>query len=287
MDLVRPCAVLIAVGLLGACGAPAATGNPPESVGGSGNYVDAVSSTLTIPYGDASEQFGVLTLPDASGPHPVVVLVHGGFWRAQYGLDLMEPLEADLVARGFATWNVEYRRVAQPGGGFPGTLEDVATAVDELASLAPGHSLDLERVAVVGHSAGGHLALWTGSRELLGAGDPGAAPQVRPRLVVGLAAVADLEGAAVDRLGSGATQDFIGGEPTALPEAYRVAQPVLDPDRTVLVHGSADTIVPVEQSLRFEAAGVQVVVIEGDDHFSVIDPDTSSWAATLDVLARM
>ena len=91
---------------------------------------------LTYAYGDGPEQFATLAVPATPGPHPVVVLIHGGFWRAAYGLDLMEPLAADLVGRGYAAWNIEYRRVGQPGGGWPGTLEDVAAAIDKLADLA-------------------------------------------------------------------------------------------------------------------------------------------------------
>lgn len=240
---------------------------------------------MTVRYGDAPEQFATLTVPDTNGPHRVVVLVHGGFWRAQYGLDLMEPLVDDLVARGFACWNIEYRRVAQPGGGYPGTLHDVAAAVDHLAVVAESHALDLGRVAVIGHSAGGHLALWVGSRALLDATQPGAQPKVRPVIVVGLAAVADLPGAAQEGLGNNATQDFMGGEPEELVEHYTAANPVISA-RTVLVHGDADNVVPMDQSTRF-ADRAEVIVIAGEDHMAVIDPASQSWAATVDVLSRL
>ena len=244
-----------------------------------------MTPSITVRYGEAPAQFATLTLPDTDGPHRVVALVHGGFWRAQHGLDLMEPLVEDLVARGFACWNIEYRRVAQPGGGYPGTLHDVAAAVDHLDVVAESQAVDLGRVAVIGHSAGGHLALWVGSRGLLDASQPGAQPTVRPVIVVGLAAVADLPGAAREGLGNNATQDFMGGEPAELLEQYAAANPVISA-RTVLVHGDADIVVPINQSTRL-ADLAEVIVIPDEDHMAVIDPATQSWAATIDVLSRL
>lgn len=248
---------------------------------------DRMPDDLTSRYGDAPEQFGSLTVPGGAGPHPVVVLVHGGFWRAQYGLDLMEPLVADLGGRGFAVWNIEYRRVGQPGGGYPGTLDDVGAALDHLATIADDHELDLDRVAIAGHSAGGHLALWAASRHELQAAAPGADPAVRPRLAIGLAAVADLASAAAQGLGANAAQAFLGGEPAELPVAYRHAQPRLAPESTVLVHGTSDDIVPPDQSERFVERGVQVELVPGEDHFDVIDPTSRSWTVVLDALGRI
>ena len=117
-----------------------------------------------LDYGPGPDQHGQLWLPDVDEPHPVVVLVHGGFWRDQYRLDLMTPLAEELVMVGLAAWNIEYRRVGPTGGGWPTTLQDVSAAVDQLADPAVAEMLDLNRVAVVGHSAGGHLALWIGQR---------------------------------------------------------------------------------------------------------------------------
>ena len=261
-------------------------GNQP--VADDADYVESVElrGPLVSAYGIAPEQFGTLKLPAGDPLHRVVVLVHGGFWRARYGADLMEPLVADLVGRGYATWNLEYRRVGQLGGGYPGTLADVAAGVDHLAALGDDHGLDLERVAVVGHSAGGHLALWTGSRHLLGSGHPGVDPVVRPAQVIGQAAVVDLAGAAREGLGANATQDFMGGEPADLADAYAIAQPVLSRDTAVLVHGDADDVVPVEQSTRF-GHEAEVVVVEGEGHMDVIDPQSRSWAAVVGRLAPL
>ena len=141
-------------------------------------------------YGPGPAQVGELWVPDGAGPHPVAVLLHGGFWRASYDHTLMEPLAADLVGQGWAAWNVEYRRVGMTGGGWPGTFDDVAAAVDLLARLgreAPG--LDLGRVVPIGHSAGGHLALWCAARAGLPARAPGADPAVVAAAAVSQAGV--------------------------------------------------------------------------------------------------
>lgn len=224
-------------------------------------------------YADHASGFAELRLPQGDGPHPVVVLVHGGFWRARYGLELMDDLAVDLAARGFAAWNVEYRRVGA-GGGWPATCEDVGAAIDALADVdAP---LDLRFVATIGHSAGGHLALWAASR----------AGRVAVTHAVGQAAVSDLVGGA--GLGDGATAAFMGGSPAAMAEAYALASPrALLPLGVpiLLVHGDRDEDVPIRQSVEFAregyAAGDDVVleIREGEGHYEHLDPGSEAWAA--------
>ena len=242
-----------------------------------------------LSYGPSSEQFVELRVPDSAAPAPVVVLIHGGFWRAPYALDLMYPICDDLVARGFATWNIEYRRGGQPGGGYPGTLVDVAAAIDLLADhpLAVSGRIDLGRVGVIGHSAGGHLALWHAGRDRLIDGEPGAGRRVDPAVTVSLAGVADLYDAWREHLGTDATVDFLGGSPDAVPHAYAVAQPSPLATNVVLIHGDTDDRVPVEQARGWHAARpdrVRLIEIAGEDHFAVIDPTTRCWAATVGVL---
>ena len=251
--------------------------------------------TLTITYGTEAEQFGQLWLPadteSSPLPHPlpVVVLIHGGFWRAQYGLDLMDPLAADLVTRGYAVWNIEYRRVGQPGGGYPGTVEDVAAAIDALAEFGPEHDLDLNDVVMVGHSAGGHLALWAAGRWSLDAWAPGSLPKVTPRLAIGQGPVFDM--ARGDRLGlgGGAVTDFLGGSVAQLPDDYADATPsVTAAVPLAVVRGTNDDIVPAEFTVPDptgpQPASLQIVDVAGADHFDLIDPTHPAWQAVLDLL---
>ncbi len=200
-----------------------------------------------------------------------------------YGLDLMAPLAEDLVTNGYAVWNIEYRRVGEEGGGYPGTLEDVAEAVDVLAMMRRA-DLDLDRVALVGHSAGGHLALWAAGRDGLAAGAPGSLAAVSPRhvspkLVVSLAGVANLDAAAVDRYSNGATQDFLGGEPHEVPDHYDNAQPNFDATnaRLLAIHGEADESVPISQSFFASAYGAEMYPLDGVGHMEVIDPAGAAW----------
>jgi acetyl esterase/lipase len=247
---------------------------------------------LAVSYGAAPECFGELWPGRGDGPRPVVVLVHGGFWRSRWRLDLMHAVAADLQRRGAAVWNLEYRRVGSAGGGWPGTFEDVAAGFDALGGLAGRHRLDLDRVAVVGHSAGGHLALWLAGRARLERG-PGARPRLLPALAVALAGVCDLVEAARRHLSQDAVVDLLGGDPEQRPEAYRLASPAaLLPLGVpqVLVHGTADDSVPFELSERYAAAATrrgdacELVALDGVDHFALIEPATAAWRATVERL---
>lgn len=262
---------------------PAPTAVPPRST----TTVAEVARTV-VRYGPATSQFGELWLPPTPGPRPVTILVHGGFWRDTFGLDLMDDLAADLAAAGYAVWNIEYRRTGEDGGGWPGTFTDVAAAVDHVAALAADHPLDVGRVAVVGHSAGAHLALWAAGRSALPAGEPGAEPLVSPRAAVGLAPVVDLVGAAEDGIGLAAVDLLLGGPPAEVPERYRSATPRFGAEvRTVIVRGDADTAVPNRYSLPASGTvpdGVELVDVAGADHFDLIDTDHAAWSVVTDVL---
>ena len=236
----------------------------------------------TYRYGGAPEQEADLLLPDGPGPHPVAVLLHGGFWRARYDRTLMAALAINLADRGWATWNVEYRRVGN-GGGIPATVDDVRAAIDALPGVeAP---LDCARLVVIGHSAGGQLSLCVAAQESVAA-------------VVSLAGVCDLKSGLRERIGQDAVREFMAGTPAERPDAYAIADPLaLLPSgvNVLLVHGDVDDRVPVEQSRRYaraaRAAGDRCELLElaGDDHFALIDPRSRAWAAVatrLEALVR-
>lgn len=236
-------------------------------------------------YGEHPDQVANLHLPAGDGaPWPVVVLLHGGFWRERWDRTLMTPLANDLALRGYAAWNVEYRRVGQEGGGYPGTLEDVAAAVDELGGVA---EVDLGRVVCVGHSAGGHLSLWLAG---------GRTTSVGVGAAVSLAGVCDLQQAYTDRLGDGAVAAFLGdpGE-SELADRIRSASPIeaIGAVPQLLVHGGADDIVPPSQSrvyverARAQGVAVELVELAGADHFDVVDPGHAAWGAVVDALPRL
>jgi acetyl esterase/lipase len=246
-----------------------------------------------IAYGDHPDQAGNLHLPAGEGPWPVVMLVHGGFWRWGWDRTLMTPLARDLAANGIAAWNVEYRRVGREGGGWPGTLEDVAAAADAIAEL---DAVDPTRLVTLGHSAGGHLALWLAGRHRLAPGEPGARPRVRPLGAVSQAGVTDLARGAAENLGDGACQALLGGTPEEHPERYAAASPAaLLPlgVPVLLVHGAADDLVPPSQSRAFARAAravgdeVEVVELPGADHFDVVETSSEGWAAVVDRLPRL
>ena len=234
-----------------------------------------------ISYGEDPLQAGDLRVPPGDGPFQVVIFIHGGFWRSGFDSSLMTPLAEDMTERGIATWTVDYRSVGDLGGGYPGTLDDIARAIDHLAQL--DEPLALDDVIVIGHSAGGHLALWAGSRGRLAPGDPGARPVVEPHTVVAQAAVVDLRLAAEVNLGRGAVEALLGGEPDEVPERYRVAQPVFDGYRIIAVHGRYDQIVPISQSALIP--GAVGIFSDTGTHFDVLDPRHDLWLRTVAELA--
>ncbi len=243
----------------------------PHLVAGTVRHVEA--------YGAGPLQRGEWWLPpgaaDADRRLPTVLLVHGGYWRPGYDRSLEDAVAADLAGRGHLVWNVDYRA---SDAAWPATLLDVAAAHDHLVHGRYAGRVDPARTAVVGHSAGGHLALWLASRRSLPAGAPGSDPVVpAPVLVVGQAPVAALVRGAGEGLGGGAVVRLLGGTPAQVPERYRVTDPVaLCPATvpTLLLHSDADEAVPVSQSEAYAAAAgsaARLVRVPGD-HFAHLRP---------------
>jgi acetyl esterase/lipase len=241
-------------------------------------------------YGPHPAQVAELALPPSGTARGVVLLIHGGYWRARYDRGLQHAVAADLVSAGWAVWNLDYRGVgAGPtsGGGWPDTYRDVAAGIDALAPVAAEHGLDLRNLVAIGHSAGGALALWAAGRHRLPAGAPGAAPRVSPSAVIAQAAIGDLDAGAREGLGAGAIVDLIGGHPDAVPERYALASPsALLPlgVPVLLVTGAGDDTVPVQQSVAFAAASgragdhVRLEIVPAEGHFGHLDPGSACWA---------
>ena len=233
-----------------------------------------------IHYGEHPRQVADLHVPRDDGAHPVVVVLHGGYWQPPYTRLVMRPLCLDLVRRGYAAYNVEYRRLGRDGGGWPQTFQDVAAAIDHLAGL-DDPALDLERVTLLGHSAGGQLALWAAGRAWLPPGAVGSAPLVRPVGVAALAAVSDLEAAGKP------ARELLGGGFTAVPGRWAQADPMRRLPLEVpvgMVHGVDDETVSVERSREYAAAaraagGVVSLTESPGGHRDPINPSSRAWAA--------
>jgi acetyl esterase/lipase len=235
-----------------------------------------------IAYGPERLQFGELRLPEGAGPHPVAILIHGGCWLAAYDLAYVSALADALAAGGVATWSVEYRRVGDEGGGWPGTFADVGAAADFVRRLALEHPLDMGRVVAVGHSAGGHLALWLAARAGLAAGDElrGEAP-LALRGVVALAGITDLAAYAAPTGCGAAVPGLLGGPPDEHPERLLRSSPIAMLPLgvpAVLVTAEHDVIVPAEQASSFAAASaaagdrVELREVAGAGHFELVNP---------------
>jgi acetyl esterase/lipase len=250
----------------------------------------------TYRYGPHRSQRADLHLPAGGGPHPVMVLIHGGSWGKRYGRIVMRALARELVRRRWAVWNIEYRRLGE-GGGWPATFADVAAAIDHLGQLSA--PLERSRISVLGHSAGGQLALWAAGRARLptaAAQALGGAPRAPIERVISLAGVCDLAGAYRASPG-GAVGALMGGSPEQLPERYALADPIAQvplPAQVLLVHGVIDRTVSVRRSRDYASAAraagapVELVEIEGPAgaHRAHIDPRGASWAAVTSWLER-
>ena len=236
-------------------------------------------------YGGDPHQFGDLWLPAQAGLHPVAIVIHGGFWRAQYGLDHIGHLCRELARQGIATWSLEYRRIGHPGGGWPGTCEDVRDGAAYLRTLAGRYRLDPDRVVALGHSAGGHLALWLAAQR-----------SVSLSGVISLAGVTDLRQAWRLGLGRRVVAEFLGGSPEEVPERYDLASPIEllplgVPQR--LVHGDLDDTVPCGMSRDYQAAAqakgddAVMAALPGAGHFELIDPHAPEWATVLQAVRQL
>ncbi|WP_376692929.1 alpha/beta hydrolase [Wenzhouxiangella sp. EGI_FJ10409] len=253
---------------------------------------------LSVSYGESPSQFGELYLPEGEGPFPLLVLIHGGCWRVEYGLDHVAPLADELREAGVAVWSLEYRRLGEEGGGWPGTFDDMAAGFDRIEGLSESHPLDLDRVVLAGHSAGGHLALWLAARHRLPPDHRWHADSMNGlQGVVGLAAISDLaryaegEGAcnraAAELLGENESD---GEDHLALVSPDRLLPPAAP---VHLIHGREDAIVALKQSVvhaaRIRAAGGEARrhILEGAGHFDLIAPFAPAWAEVRSVLLTL
>jgi acetyl esterase/lipase len=244
-------------------------------------------------YGKHPLQVGEWHLPAGDDIAPTIVLIHGGFWGKKYDRNLEYHVANDLAKSGYLCWNIDYRPGEDP---WPATFADVAAAYDHLLVGAYAGRVDRSRVAVVGHSAGGHLAAWVASRHRLPAGAPGYNPDApRPALMVPQAGVVALTIAAQTKVGRGAPQVLIGGSTGMRAERYQVADPIgLLPTgvRSVLIHGARDKLVPRSQSVRYVEAATDAgddsrLEVSRGDHFAHLDPKSSAFQLLRDALASM
>lgn len=270
--------MFLALPVLGSLGA---------ALAGCSDYPDkAADPPMRVPerlvsYGDDPNQVAELYRPDGVS-RGVVVVIHGGFWKAEYDRSLGQPLAASLAANGWTAWNLEYRRVGN-GGGVPETLDDVAAGIDALADVA---DLDTSKVITLGHSAGGHLAAWAASRGRFEQWQPERVPVTA---VISQSGVLDLQSAYDDGLGGGAVEAFLGHAPGPNDDPVDPTQQIPLDVPLWCVHGTDDDIVPISQPQTYVRAAVaagataQLVKVDGD-HFVVIDPTSDAWTRTLKIL---
>lgn len=248
----------------------------------------------TISYGDSALQVVDLWLPPGDGPHPTVLMVHGGCWQTEIAdRRIMNWIAADLRQRGIAVWNIDYRGVDRPGGGYPGTFQDAAAAADALRDHAARYHLDISRLVATGHSAGGHLALWLAGRSRLPAGSPLRSSDPLPiHAVVALGGLPDLEEAARPP-GSGCGTEVIARisgngryAETSVPRLAPLGVP------QVMVNGLQDRIIPVAYAegyaapMRTAGDDVRVRFVDRTGHVELITPDSAAWAVAAQEIER-
>jgi acetyl esterase/lipase len=244
-----------------------------------------------IAYGDDPLQFGELRLPEGEGPFPVVVYFHGGCWMSEYDIAHSRVLTDALPRAGIATWSVEYRRIGDPGGAWPGTFEDAEAGYAHLTNLIEPYGLDPERVIISGHSAGGHLALWIAQR--IEEQQPDGV--IRPRGVLGLAPAPDLEFLYEHETCGQAAGQLMGGSPEEHPDRYEygsVANRIPKSTPQIAVIGKYDEMwrpVGVRYAKSAAEQGLPVEVIDATEsgHFEMIYPESSTWPLVLDAARRL
>jgi acetyl esterase/lipase len=250
------------------------------------NIISPRSSTKIERYGTLDDQIGDLYFLSTLRPL-VVCLLHGGFWRMPYGRDQMTAIAQDLTARGFMVWNLEYRRLGMPNGGWPNTFEDVVSVIEHNSSLANDMQLNLSRLVVIGHSAGGQLALMSATNNQADRLRR-AANTVRIAVVVGQAPIADFILAQHLGIGGDAIAEFLGGVPKERYPQYLQASPIARlPLRVpqLILHGTEDDIIPIKLSRSYtqaaRAAGdpVEVIKLPGTGHMDYLDPSSPAHAA--------
>lgn len=246
-------------------------------------------------YGHGPLQFGELRIPEGAGPHPVAIFIHGGCWLRQYDIAHTGKITTALAENGIATWSLEYRRVGDDGGGWPGTFTDIGEGVDHLRHIAGDYDLDVDRVITMGHSAGGHLAIWSASRNRIPADSPiGADDPFAVDGALALTPAPDLENLHRQQVCGHVIDGLMGGSPDEQPERYRWASPMQNgPDvpQTIIV-GKYDADWAPSGRRYFDAAnkrGDNVRLIEAAEsgHFDIIDPDSSTWGLVLRTAREM
>lgn len=254
------------------------------------NKLPATPADHRIRYGSDPSQFADLRLPKGKGPFPVVVIIHGGCWMKFADLQNTAPMSDALRHAGLATWNIEYRRVDNIGGGWPGTFNDVAAAVDHLKTIAKTYKLDLTQVIVVGHSAGGHLALWVAARHHLPKNSPLFVEKpLRMGGAVNLGGMGDLKSflpVQKQVCGDVPITKLVGGLPSEVAQRYHDASPAeLLPlgVQQILITGAEDLLVPPKYGKEYKVAAeksgdkIEMIEIENAGHFEVIAPNSTAW----------
>lgn len=278
-------AILVLLGLL------------PASAGGQIPYYDGPGPTAEVSYGDNPLQVGELRMPHGEGPFPVAVTIHGGCWLDRLGEGSITPLAVALVDEGIATWNIEYRRLGHDGGGWPGTFQDVGTGIDHLRVLAGDYALDLERVVLVGHSSGAHLAVWAAGRSGLPAGSEIRGPAPLPvRAAVGIDGPLDLgawseAGTDAQICGEPVVSSLMGGSPAEVPDRYRQGSPAQMPsiDAAIFLNPAGLMYVPDRpdaMTARAASTGEAVTVrpVPDSNHFQLISPGEAAFTVVLETI---